>query len=146
VSQRARPELHSPAIPGNHPSSRDEPGGLGARLCERPEARHLHIILTLGECGIDVFHRVGGTVKWDRGTAVRHLSRLRRSVQGGAQGGAIVAGCGLNVDVVEKAGAEELAVGRAIEGDSPGEGEASQSQLLPEVTAEMQHGLVEALL
>ena len=57
---------------------------------------------------------------------------------------AIVASDGLDVNLVEEAGAGELAVGGAVEGDAAGHGDAAQAGLKTEVAADMKDYPVEA--
>ncbi len=64
----------------------------------------------------------------------------------GAERGAVIAGGGLDIDVVEEAGLQEAAVGGAVEGDAAGHGELAEAGLAAEVTADVEHDFVEAFL
>ena len=78
--------------------------------------------------------------------AVGKLLRQRSAIKSCAQSNAVVAGHGLHIHIVEEAGAEEFAVGRAVERDSAGESNTPQSGLSSKVFADMHHHPLQALL
>src|SRR5690606_17303275 len=84
----------------------------------------------------------------ERGGAhrLRGVAEFGGGVEGGAQGGAGVAGGGLDPDTLERALGVEAGVGDAVEGDPAGEGEVGRAGAPVDPAGEVQEDVFEAAL
>ena len=135
VTQCARAPFHAPLEPAHHVAVRDEPRGHSADLALIFHVR-LHvaplIILPRGNNRAEVEPRIGGSP-----VAVLHDERpwmaehLVPYVVGGAEGGTVVAGCGLNVELLKGCVGAHLAVRHAVHGATAGETQPRVLRPLP---------------
>ena len=146
VAEGARAEFHGTAVPSEDGTGGDEVGGGAAGFVEGGEGADFDLSGEGGEGLLDGLVVVGGAEEGDVHSAVGDGAIFGGEKKRGAEGGAIVAGGGLDVDVVEQAGAEEVTVGGAIEGDAASEGEMLVSGGSGEGAADMEEDGVEAFL
>ena len=123
IAEGARAEFHRAAIPRQHAALRDQLGGGGAGFFQRGEfaGRRFDWKTRRGP-----WHRlivVGGTEQRDGHALVGDGAVFGGEIKRGAQRGAVVAGGGLDIEIVEEAGAQEMAIGGAVEGNAARQGE-----------------------
>src|SRR5579872_1733428 len=127
VAESARAELHAAAIPAEDAAIFDQFCGFGAGFFESCEAGDFNAIAGFGDGFVDLGLRCGGAEKRNGEAVVADSAIAGAAPESGAERGAVVAGCGLDVDVVEDAGLQEAAVGGAVESDAASHGESAQA-------------------
>src|SRR5262249_36429474 len=80
MPQRARPEFHSPAIPGDHSARRTQTRRFDESVMNPPESYYIDALHKLLQYIANLGHLIRRAIKRDCRSAIDHFARLRRAI------------------------------------------------------------------
>src|SRR5262245_6674311 len=146
VPESARPKFHPPAVPCDNASAGNPIRSFGTRHFRAGKMFHVDVTRVFVERSGDFVVCRSRTKEWHRHTTIAHAVVRHAPLQSRAECSAVIAGSGLNINLVEEPRAHQFSVRSAIERNPAGQREPSNAGLPLKMAANVKHRNFEPFL